>query len=144
MSRLPTSLIARLLAPSILLFTGACALQPSEPAPAAEPPPAVDEVAEVPPAAEPEAAPALPVEPPAGDSGKAAKVAPPTAPVWNREDVLWIQQRLQELGYYDGAVDGAPGSGTQRAIREYQQDQAVKVDGRPTPALRDYMWRNGG
>ena len=61
-----------------------------------------------------------------------------------REDVVWIQQRLQELGYYTGAVDGSAGQATRNAIEAYQQDQGVAPDGKPTAELRDFMWRNGG
>ena len=61
-----------------------------------------------------------------------------------REDVLWIQQRLQDLGYYEGAIDGAAGRATREAIEAYQQDQGVTPDGKPTADLREFMWRNGG
>ena len=128
-------------APALLaaLLLSACAVQP--PAPAAEPAPPA-EIVEVPPAPEP--APTLPTAPEPEAAGEVAVVAPPPAPVWKRDDVLWIQERLQELGYYEGAVDGAVGPGTRQAIRDYQQDQDVKADGQPTAALREFMWRNGG
>ena len=68
----------------------------------------------------------------------------PVKPKYKKEDVLWIQQRLEELGYYTGAVDGSYGKVTREAIKAYQVDQELEQDGRPTPELRDYMWRNGG
>lgn len=68
----------------------------------------------------------------------------PVKPRYKKEDVLWIQQRLEELGYYKGAVDGSYGKVTREAIKAYQVDQELEQDGRPTPELRDYMWRNGG
>lgn len=68
----------------------------------------------------------------------------PAKPTYKKDDVLWIQQRLEELGYYTGAIDGAYGQGTREAIKAYQVDQELEQDGRPTPELRDYMWRNGG
>lgn len=64
--------------------------------------------------------------------------------VYDTDDVIWIQQRLRELGYYDRKVDGAVGPGTREAVRAYQQDQSIRVDGQPTRELRDFMWRNGG
>jgi hypothetical protein len=68
----------------------------------------------------------------------------PDEPDYDPEDVLWIQQRLQELGYYVGPVDGSVGSATRDAISEYQTEQGVEADGQPTGELRDFMWRNGG
>lgn len=68
----------------------------------------------------------------------------PVKPKYKKEDVLWIQQRLEELGYYTGAVDGSYGKVTREAIKAYQADQELEQDGRPTPELRDFMWRNGG
>lgn len=68
----------------------------------------------------------------------------PPKPVYKKDDVVWIQQRLEELGYYTGAIDGSYGKGTREAIKAYQADQELEQDGRPTPELRDFMWRNGG
>jgi hypothetical protein len=59
-------------------------------------------------------------------------------------DVIWIQQRLKDLGYYEGPVDGSVGNATRGAVREYQRDQDVNADGQPTLELREFMWRNGG
>ena len=48
-----------------------------------------------------------------------------------------IQERLKRLGYYDGAIDGNLGSGSQAAIRAFQTRKGLKVDGRPSqPLLR--------
>jgi ABC-type phosphate/phosphonate transport system substrate-binding protein len=63
---------------------------------------------------------------------------------YNSGDVAWIQQRLQDLGYYQGDIDGEVGKATREAIKQYQQDQDVESDGRPTAELREFMWRNGG
>jgi len=75
---------------------------------------------------------------------KEGTVAPPPKVLYKREDVLWIQQRLQELGYYGGNIDGAVGSATRDAVKAYQRDQDIREDGRPTTQLREFMWRNGG
>ncbi len=75
---------------------------------------------------------------------KEGTVAPPPKVMYQREDVLWIQQRLQELGYYSGRIDGAVGAATRDAVKAYQRDQDIRDDGRPTAELREFMWRNGG
>jgi len=68
----------------------------------------------------------------------------PVAPEYRKEDVIWIQGRLRELGYFNGAVNGAIGEKTSSAVRAYQHDQRIETDGRPTAKLREFMWRNGG
>ena len=69
-------------------------------------------------------------------------------PVWksgkndnagNRSTVAEIQKGLQELGYNPGPVDGIPGKQTQDAIRQYQQDNNLLVDGMATRALLDHI-----
>jgi hypothetical protein len=85
------------------------------------------------------------VEPAAGDDDGAGAVLPvPEQPQYDPDDVAWIQERLLDLGYYEGAIDGSAGRRTRRAIREYQVDQGIEPDGRPTAEFRDFMWRNGG
>ena len=76
--------------------------------------------------------------------GEGAALPVPEEPQYDPDDVAWIQQRLLDLGYYEGAVDGYVGWRTKRAIREYQVDQGLEPDGRPTAEFRDFMWRNGG
>lgn len=120
-----------------------CAAQPAVVEPVAVEPPGAA-VAETPPVAEPEAEPVLETRAEAAGEVAVVPPQPPPRPAWQRDDVLWIQQRLQDLGYYDGAIDGAPGPATRQAIRDYQKDQDVTADGQPSPALREFMWRNGG
>lgn len=45
------------------------------------------------------------------------------------EDVVKLQQRLIELGYYSGAADGIYGRGTRSAVREFQKRNSLSVDG---------------
>lgn len=45
------------------------------------------------------------------------------------EAVSAMQARLKELGYYDGAVDGAFGGGTEEAVRLFQRQNGLDVDG---------------
>lgn len=40
-----------------------------------------------------------------------------------------VQQQLAEGGYYRGEIDGVIGDGTRRAIRGYQRDNSLQVDG---------------
>jgi hypothetical protein len=41
-----------------------------------------------------------------------------------------VQRKLAASGYYDGPVDGVIGDGTRRAIRNYERDNGLPVDGR--------------
>ncbi|HNW85577.1 MAG TPA: peptidoglycan-binding protein [Candidatus Limiplasma sp.] len=40
-----------------------------------------------------------------------------------------LQQRLKDLGYYTGSVDGDYGGGTQEAIRRFQTQNGLEADG---------------
>jgi len=46
-----------------------------------------------------------------------------------------IQAGLQKLGYDPGPADGQFGSKTEGAIRQFQQDAGLPVDGQPTASL---------
>ena len=41
-----------------------------------------------------------------------------------------IQTKLKSWGYYTGSVDGVYGSGTERAVRAFQQKNGLTVDGK--------------
>lgn len=43
--------------------------------------------------------------------------------------VTEIQTRLKAWGYYSGAVDGVYGSGTEKAVKYFQQKNGLSVDG---------------
>ena len=45
------------------------------------------------------------------------------------EEVLILQQRLQELGYFSDAADGEFGSATRDAVLEFQRRNGLDVDG---------------
>jgi N-acetylmuramoyl-L-alanine amidase len=47
----------------------------------------------------------------------------------SQAEIRQVQERLKELGYYDGAIDGIYGPNTAEAIREYQQAQGLAVTG---------------
>lgn len=44
--------------------------------------------------------------------------------------VTQIQTKLKSWGYYTGSVDGVYGSGTERAVRAFQQKNGLAVDGK--------------
>ncbi len=46
------------------------------------------------------------------------------------QDVRRLQQRLKELGYYKGSIDGDFGEGTEAAVRLFQQTNGLTVDGK--------------
>ncbi len=48
----------------------------------------------------------------------------------NSEAVRSLQRRLKELGYYSGSVDGNFGDGTELAVRSFQGNNNLTVDGK--------------
>ena len=44
-------------------------------------------------------------------------------------DVAVLQQKLKKLNYYKGSIDGIYGEGTIEAVRKFQKDNKLKVDG---------------
>ena len=44
-------------------------------------------------------------------------------------EVKQLQQRLKDLGYYSGDVDGQYGTGTQTAVTAFQAQHGLKADG---------------
>jgi Putative peptidoglycan binding domain len=57
-----------------------------------------------------------------------------------------LQVRLNGLGYNCGAVDGAIGPKTKKAVRQFQKDRGLTVDGLAGPATQGYLscWFEGG
>ena len=45
------------------------------------------------------------------------------------EEVKQIQTKLKSWGYYTGAIDGIYGSGTYQAVKKFQQNNGLTVDG---------------
>ena len=54
-----------------------------------------------------------------------------------------IQAGLQRLGYNPGSADGRMGPKTSAAIRKYQQDNGMTVDGQPSQAVLDSIRAKG-
>lgn len=62
-----------------------------------------------------------------------------TAPSSFPELVADIQRMLSELGYRPGPVDGKMGDRTRQAIRRYQSNTGLPVDGHPSPSLHRHL-----
>ena len=73
--------------------------------------------------------------PPVPDSVRAtelAAVVTPEPPLHNGskgEKVWQLQERLQQLGYYEGTVDGEFGPGTREAVLLFQKKNGLDMDG---------------
>ncbi|HTT08495.1 MAG TPA: peptidoglycan-binding domain-containing protein [Gammaproteobacteria bacterium] len=57
--------------------------------------------------------------------------------------VRQIQSALKRLGLYDGQVDGVAGPRTQNAIRSYQQQNGLAVNGQPSTQLLEHLRQRG-
>lgn len=62
-----------------------------------------------------------------------------TAYAYDEGTVRNIQAGLQRLGYDPGPADGHYGPKTEAAIRRFQQDNGLPVDGQPTAAVWDQI-----
>lgn len=58
-----------------------------------------------------------------------ANEGPPLSGSAQYAPVRDVQGGLQQLGYYDGALDGINGAQTQQAVLRYQGDQGIRRDG---------------
>ena len=56
--------------------------------------------------------------------------------------MLDIQIALARAGLYRGPADGISGPQTRAAIRAYEKQQGLPVNGRATPALLEHMRQN--
>ncbi|EJF90419.1 lytic murein transglycosylase [Bartonella tamiae] len=52
-----------------------------------------------------------------------------------------MQQRLKELGYYNGEIDGKIGSGSKKAIEAFQRRNGLTVDGHPSKDVLTHLRR---
>ena len=62
-------------------------------------------------------------------SAPAASASPILRSGSHGHDVVLLQQKLSEIGYLRGSADGIFGSGTERAVAEFQRDQKIRITG---------------
>jgi peptidoglycan hydrolase-like protein with peptidoglycan-binding domain len=60
-------------------------------------------------------------------------------PVTDPTAVRAVQNRLRQLGFYDGAADGVWGVGTQSAVEQFQRSKGLNVSGEITPQTASAM-----
>lgn len=96
--------------------------------------PAPVQVASLEPMAAPQPATALQTQP-----EQVANVAPAN----NVQLVSTIQQGLASLGFYHGSIDGHPGDGTAKAIREFENFHSYRVTGQVKPDLVELLRQAG-
>lgn len=58
------------------------------------------------------------------------------------EDVFWLQMKLKELGYYHGTVTGSYYSGTERAVKAFQQAAGLHADGKAGTTTLNALYAN--
>lgn len=59
-------------------------------------------------------------------------------------EVRQIQKKLKQLGYYSGSVDGIYGTATRSAVRAFQKNCGLKVDGIAGPKTLLYLGITSG
>lgn len=55
-------------------------------------------------------------------------------------EVERIQERLQELGFYLGPIDGIYGGGTESGVRRFQRREQIQIDGLVGPQTWDHLF----
>lgn len=58
-------------------------------------------------------------------------------------DVQYTQDRLKDLGYYTGTSDGQYGSGTEAAVRAFQENNGLTVDGKVGSKTAQVLFSSG-
>jgi peptidoglycan hydrolase-like protein with peptidoglycan-binding domain len=79
---------------------------------------------------------ALGLDPEALLGPQQAVLPPPVPPAetLRQSSVRTIQERLSNLGFYRGAVDGIWGQSTQSAVEQFQQNRGLQPNGQLNPA----------
>lgn len=55
-------------------------------------------------------------------------------------DVYWLQRKLQELGYFTGTVSDVYDDDTYNAVKAYQRDNGLTVDGKAGPKTLNHLY----
>ena len=58
--------------------------------------------------------------------------------------IINVQQRLKEMGYYTGAVDGIYGNGTRNAVLKFQADYGIPQTGNIGPRTLEMLGLHSG
>lgn len=74
-----------------------------------------------------------------GPAAYSGTVTPSAGSAVDPATVREVQDELARRGYDVGAVDGRLGPRTKAAIRAYEGDNGLPVDGLPSRSLRDHM-----
>lgn len=80
------------------------------------------------------------------DAAKVAVTSAPTdvpTPTPDTFSIAAMQQRLADLGYYTGTVDGLSGPATKKAITLFQQQHGLTADGIYGPATAGVLFSDG-
>jgi len=78
-----------------------------------------------------------------GRSANVSNAASHKRPLSRTEVVRKVQQNLSALGYEPGVADGEIGSKTEKAVRRYQSDHKLKVDGQVNEKLLAHLEGKG-
>ena len=146
LSRLSGKIDAAIVAEGYRRYDSVAASIPTKPSlePERRPPEAVERAAREAPKARAEAAPA------AAAKARAAAAPPEREPAAKAQasaaggELAQIQRLLESLGYEPGPADGQLRQKTTGAIRNFQREAGLPVDGRPTSELLDYMKKLAG
>ena len=63
-------------------------------------------------------------------------------PEQRREEIRFIQSALEAKGHSPGGVDGIMGANTRKAIKAYQEEHGLAIDGKPSVSLAQHLKMN--
>ncbi|MCQ3829214.1 lytic murein transglycosylase [Microbulbifer elongatus] len=55
------------------------------------------------------------------------------------DEVMELQTKLKEKGFYDGEIDGKAGSGTRKAILKFEEEAGVELQGFPSKEVLELL-----
>ena len=72
-------------------------------------------------------------------AASATRHAGMTGHMYPRSEIIQVQQKLQQDGLYNGKIDGTLGRETRHALREYQQQNGLRVTARLDRQTLDHL-----